>query len=214
MSNPNNNDYRRKMKELRRYVSFNYDLRKPLHSSQKAKINRYYKELKEIKNELHREYRPRNKKKLKALVKASGFSDEFKIVPIIESPENQEYSIGYINGEIIFQSKYEKKVFYGFNMRALAENPEKEIDRVLNKIDADLIAITYGKFESPRSNSKEFIKQDLMYLINAYQETYKKWLQGLFSIKFKNQEKMPKALQVKGNKKLGRKNGKKKNSNW
>lgn len=69
VNNKGSVDWSARLREIRPFVSFNYDLRHTLKPHQKAKINKYRKALQQLSSRDYYLYRPRSKKRLKAAQK-------------------------------------------------------------------------------------------------------------------------------------------------
>ncbi len=222
----NKKSYKDKMKELRGFVDFDYDLRKPLSPRSKGKIEKYWLQLNEAQGQAYRIYRPRNKSRLNKVKDATGFNlPGFKAV-IIPSPDPKNpYKVKEKGGQIVFSNSAGEKVFIKFNMPNLLKDADGEITKALNKAKGDRIAIACGKFEyRQRFSSKERAKGVIHEFINTY-DNHQKWLFGIYDISIKNQELMDTEMQKKAIYKASTKkqrarllkglakNGKKKNRN-
>ena len=60
-------NYAQRLKSIRPFVSFNYDLRQPLSSAAKAKITRYYEYIQKLTVRQHQVYRSSNPDNLRAV---------------------------------------------------------------------------------------------------------------------------------------------------
>jgi hypothetical protein len=221
--------YKEKMKELRGFVDFDYDLRKPLQSRSKGKIDTYWKELQESKGQSYRVYRPRSKSRLKQVREAAGVSLKgFKAIPI-PNPNPQDPTRVIINkGGVTFSNKSSNKHFFSFNKTALSKDSDKEARRVLAKMDYDRIQIATGKFRYRETISSKKRARELINRFVGQYENHKEWMHGLFGIDIKNQELMDAEMANKAiyksmtkrqrqayfaKQKASKKNGKAKNSN-
>jgi hypothetical protein len=191
------NDYSDKLKELRPFISFDFDLRKKLKPSEKAKITKYYKRLETAKGQAYRVYRTKNKKTLKILNKISSLNLPGFKVAIIPNPDPENrYSVKIKNGSPIFYNRSGEKIYIEFNKTNLIENPEKEINAALSKANGNTFAIACGEFEYfIRYASKDNVKTQILKFINEYDDKnsnhyFGRWLNGIYSIKIKNQTKM------------------------
>ncbi len=193
------NKYKEMMKELRGLVNFDYDLRKELHPRQKGKIQKYYDELQEAKGQPVRVYRPRNKKKLRAVQDAAGMElNGFKIALIPDTDPNNRIKVDYKNGEVVFKSRHSEKRFIEFDQANLLNDTESEIARVMDLMRGDRTSIACGKFEY--GSGRYFaipaeVKDKCLQLINQYSNKeannfFQNWLHGLYDIKIKNQEQL------------------------
>src|SRR4051812_16427516 len=67
-----------RLKEIRRFVEFDYDLRKPLTKSAKSKIKRYHDEITALTNRPYQVFRPRSKQHLR---EAQEFAQHEQFLP-------------------------------------------------------------------------------------------------------------------------------------
>lgn len=229
--------YKEKMRELRGLVTFDYDLRKPLHYNSINKINKYYASLVLSKGQPYRIYRTNNKKKLEDIKKAAGINlKQFKAVLIPNhDPQNKTIPI-YRNGEIVFKSKYFEDTLKYFNHINLATNLEEEFLKVYDRLEGDYFTIKCGEFELGGGAGSIFKMNDagkfeglafVNQLVNQYSNDkadnyYKRWLHGLNERKVLNQEKVRDINLLRGiyrsstpkqRKNWKQNSGKKKNSN-
>lgn len=218
-------DYKARMRELRGFVDFNYDLRKNLSPASKGKINKYWEELQEAKAQPHRIYRAKSKKQLNAVKSATGFQLPGFKVAIIPNPDPQNpYKVKAIKSGLVFSNSTSDKYFIPFKMDNLATDTQGEIKRALKKAKGDLIAIACGKFEyRQRFDNKQKAEKTLNMFVAKYDveghHHYSKWLLGIYDVKIKNQERLTDEMAKKALYKINRKkrrtgkNGNKKNRN-
>jgi hypothetical protein len=203
-----NKEYSKKLKAIRGFVDFNYDLRKPLKSAQKAKINRYHAAIHEIQARANRIYRSKDIKRVRT---AQRFGrNEFESLPgikvaFLESNDaNPITRVQFKNGKLAVHRKYFKQEFLEFDQRKLAEDTDAEIQRALDSAKA---AFTYriaaGKFSIERPRTREQLPAEIKKLMNRYgldpslrkhkkesdalNHFYPNWLSGLIPLYLKNQ---------------------------
>lgn len=196
--------YKQKMKEIRSFVNFNYDLRKPLHPRQKGKIDKYWQQIQEAKGQAYRVFRTPNKNNLKRVQEATGFDlPDFKVAIIPNPDPDNPYKIKFKEKELIFSNATGDKYFIKFNINNLI-NPEthlQEIENTLAQATGDRIAIACGKFEyRERFQSKDRAKETIIEFIHTYgnpeaQNYFGNWLYGIYDIKIKNQKLMDVEMQ-------------------
>ena len=207
-----NGDYSAKLKALRGFVDFDYDLRRPLHSSQKRKINRYYNALEEIKARSNRVYRSRDRGRV---VTAQKFGrNEFDNLPgfkvaFLES--NNANPIERIRfgkgGKLIVTRRYFKMEFIEFDQRALIRNTEREIERALSEAKpAFSYRIAAGKYSIERPRTREALPGEIQKLMNRYgidptvrkhkndraaeNHYWQNWLTGVIPMYVRNQSEL------------------------
>lgn len=197
ISNTVNKEYSDKLKKIRPFVDFNYDLRKPLSSASKGKINRYHDY---INSQLRREtagmkvYRPRSKKHLDAANKAAGAPPNLKGLKVsFLNTGGQDVKIKFAkNGDMILKTKHVDTQFIDLD-------PEKLVgDDAQDYIKAELkkrrkfraYSIKYGEFDAP-SMPRDDIPDEVAKLAARYDvagnHNYRKWLTGVTGLSFKNQ---------------------------
>ena len=185
-------NYKDKLKELRPFISFNYDLRKKLHPRQIGKINSYFKELEKVKSQSVQVYRPKSKTKLNKIKETTGLNGKgFKVAFIPTPNPNDKYKIKLDKkGRVVFSNKASEKVFNAFDKVKLVNNPEKEIDRVLKLCVRDVFAVGTEKHEYfQRMENKQRLKEKILELIFSY-SNFDEWLLGIWDISRKNQKRI------------------------
>lgn len=200
-------DHKKMLKDIRPFVSFNFNLNRKLTTAQKSKITRYhsilYGKLDSVKetggknfsqgllNRSHILYRPRNptrKKKALEIANAKGFPD-LKAIPIL-SPAHEKQRVHFDRfGNLTLKGATVDKVFELFNKKSLIKNPEKEVNRITNKYPSvKSWRIQNGKNEISPGVERESIASEVILLMNTY-DNFDKWLDGLVGNTFNNQMK-------------------------
>lgn len=96
--------HKARLKALRPFVTFDYDLRKPLSRYQKRKIKGYYDQLEARSTRYDQTYKPKSKKNLKVALKASGQKGRaWKAAQVRTLTENTKVSVK--NGKLILSDK-------------------------------------------------------------------------------------------------------------
>lgn len=205
-----NKEYSAKMRALRSYVDFNYDLRKPLASAQKAQINRYYEALYALQARHNVIYRTKNKKRLKEVQRLG--RNEFDNLPrfkvaLIESPPSNPTRVRFTKkGKPRLVSKFFNMGFLDFDMRRLVKDPDSEIARVLAQSRARFFQIATGKFHSRGIFSRSRVSprvREWMYKYSPSAENpnvlnsggdlnhrFERWMHGLIEIDLRNQDEV------------------------
>ena len=206
---PINKEYSKKLKAIRSYVSFDYDLRKPLHSSQKAKINKYFDAINSIQARPNKVYRSKNKKRVKTVQEfgRNGFDNLPDIkVAFYETSEANPVKLRFDKKGLQAHGEYFDIRYVPFDLPALLDNPDAEIQRVLNDPGtkgADWFRVAVGKngeysIASPRI--RDNVPGFIQYLMNKYQKTdesgkelnnyWGNWMHGLLPMTAKNQSEV------------------------
>lgn len=133
---PLNRDYSAKLKSIRSFVTFDYDLRKPLTKAAKRKINRYYQHIDALQARANKIYRSSNKERVrKVQTMERNELDSFpavKVAFIESSPANPAERVFFDkDGRAHVRRKYFEMKFIEFDKVELATNPDEEIERAL-----------------------------------------------------------------------------------
>lgn len=188
------------MQELRHYVQFDYDLRKPLAPQSKAKINKYYNALSEYKaggsaNGIH-VFRPRNKKHLSTAQSAAGMNPalgQFKVA-FINKPQRGDIKIKFTkSGKMRISTKNLKTSFIPLDpIELIGDEIEPYIERQLDKNKFPRYSINWGEYSAPVMSRDRAIAKIAEYAKNPKysKEThhyYGDWMTGVWGLEFKNQ---------------------------
>lgn len=202
-------DYKAKMKQIRSYVSFNYDLRKPLTAGQKARITKYHNYLMGSiapDSPSTYVYRPRDKKTLRTVQKAVGTPPGFgalkvAFVPTLsDSVKSMRYNKK--SGTFVVTSLYGQSVYIPLDPeRMIGANAAQYIDQAINRHKKfPRYVIQYGEWDSP-AMSREFITEEIVKLAERYNvpgnHNYKNWLMGITAINITNQADRDKYLDAR-----------------
>ena len=203
---PLNREYSNKLKAIRSFVNFDYDLRKPLHGNSKRKIDRYFEAINAIQARPNKVYRSKNKKRVKEVqgFGRNGFDELPGIkVAFYESPNANPVKLRFTKTGLTAHGKYFDIRYVPFDIPNLIQNPHEEIERALNDPGtkgADWFRIAVGEdgqysIASPRKRAsvKGFIGQ----LMNKYVQFddagkennnyWGNWMHGLLPMTAKNQ---------------------------
>jgi len=196
--------YKEKLKDLRGFVDFDYDLRKPLSPYQKRKISRYHAALAELKARPNYVYRPRRADHLE---KAQSFAQHpkgFKFrVAFIPTAGDEIPEIRFGKRGAISVKTGKKRVrsgFIEFDEDELLADPGEHV-RALIKEEApgaEWFSIGAGVFEIRRAIKRPFIAREVERLAAAYSgekpqsapgenHFFGNWMTGLRVYDFKNQ---------------------------
>ena len=204
-------NYAQRLKAIRPFVSFNYDLRKPLSSAAKAQITSYYEYIQKLTVRQHQVYRSTNEDNLRAVQRfAQHDPKRFKKLKVAFVPnagaERMKLSIDK-DGRVHGKTSKISQVEIPFDPLLLAEaedNGEAE-DYIDECIDAAPRAKRYvvqaGEFEVPSARSREFITEYVKDLMSRYgadkhdpdkhsSHYYGNWMFGLTGYNFHDQSQM------------------------
>lgn len=197
-------NYRQRLKAIRPFVSFNYDLRKPLSSSAKARISRYYEYIQKLTVRPHQVYRARSVGKLRAVQRFAQHDTKHPALRVAFVPnagkERMRISVtkhgvrgktGHI-GVYEIPLELERLVTEGRTYIKEAVDDGPEVQRYV---------VQAGAFEVPTSTTKRFIVDEVLkymerYGADKYDESdpnshyFGNWLFGLNGYRFHNQAEL------------------------
>lgn len=229
MANKLNKIYSDRLKAIRSFVDFDYDLRKPLHSSQKAKINKYYNAIDQIQARGNKVYRSRNRKRVQAVQRAG--RNEFENlsqmkVAFIPSSNANPAKVRFVGDKVKIRHENFDETYIEFNMENLARNPEAEITRALKKAPkaAKWFRVNAGKFTIAQPRVKARVIPFILNLQKKYNDSsdngklannnWRNWLNGITTVETKNQTELKdfllKESAEKQKRKIARRNAKRK----
>jgi len=195
LSHKRNGQYNDKLKEIRPYIDFNFNLNEKLTPAQKSKITRYHKAIVEIKRHSNQIYRPRRKDHLKTAQKYGNHPAGHPGIKVAFIPAGKEkIKITFKrNGELTAKSKHVNTRYFEFDQQRLAEMPDTEIARLLKeRPNARAFNIQTGIHEIKRPTNRVEIGEKIHRLINQYDDDkknnhYANWMHGIKTHEFKNQ---------------------------
>lgn len=207
-----NRDYSDKLRAIRKYVEFDFDLRKPLASSQKRKINRYYDAIYAIQARANHVFRSSDKARVRTVQRYS--RNEFEALPQIKVAF-MEYNDGNTiekirfneRGEVSVTYKYFRMDFLEFDQERLAVDPDAEIAETLDRAEpAFTYRIAAGKYSIERPRSREQLPDEIKRLMNRYgmdptlrahkdeaaaeNHKWENWLTGVIPLYVRNQDEL------------------------
>lgn len=163
-NNSKNGIHAQRLKAIRSFVSFDYDLRHKLTSYQKRKIKTYHDEILALTQRPYYVYRPRTKKHLKA---AQEFAQHEKQLPqlkvaLIPTDGKTKPKITFNKrGELISDTEHVRTRFIAFDPDELVANRddiESYVTRVIeNDHTSKSFTILAGRYEITNSYSKEVV---------------------------------------------------------
>lgn len=192
-----------KAKVLRKYAEFanNIDLRKDLTPKQVRKIEDAFSEYTDLTARPHKVVKARKKDNLKALQNFSQHSGDVKFKVAFVPTADIDARVTVNNGIVTIRNKYVTQRFSAFDMRQLAENPNTEIERALNRHPkAERFIIKTGEYyyNGPMPRKKVFEK--LLEFMQRYSpggqgyerrgpnSHYENWMIGLETYQYANQD--------------------------
>lgn len=159
-----------RLKAIRPYVSFDYDLRKPLTRAQKRRIKEYHDEISGLTNRPYQVYRPRRADHLE---QAQHFAQHEKRLPALKVaflPSNgtDHITLSFGKNGPIARTKYVTTNYVAFNKDALIVNADDEVNRKLLNVNAQQFTIAAGKYEIPRGMIRATVNAEVKRLMARY----------------------------------------------
>jgi len=192
-----NSDYSKKLKAIRPFINFNYDLRKQLTKSDKAKITKYFNLVKKYKQNSHHVYYPRNIKNKDIALKYAGQKKDRNLKAVF-IPGKGHIRIKVKNGRLQTYSTYVHSDFYPLDPLQLIKDPDKAINRILEKRpDVEYWGIVTERGDGSidtlgEVSHKKFILRQIKRLAAKYGDQdmnnfMGNWLHGLQAMEFTEQ---------------------------
>ena len=199
MSRVNNTTHTKRLKEIRPYINFNYNLNKPLTAYAKRKIKKYHDALVTMTARPNRVYRPRDKKKLKTAMVAAGgaYMRGFNAVFVEVNPSADYTKIKTDNGFLVTVNEHTKNTFLPLNMEKLLTDPGKHTRDVIDQVPhIKHFSLLARDFEILSAFDAEGIIDYVVRMLSSYgamtlrggEARYRDaWILGLTGHEFRNQ---------------------------
>lgn len=215
--NNQNSVHAQRMKEIRPYVGFDYDLRTELTPYAKSKIKKYYEEIQQLTARPNQVYRPRRKDRLKAAQEFGQHEKHLRDlnVAFIPTNGNEKRKIKFDkSGNITAVSEFVKTRVLPVDREKLvsAENARDYINDLIKTVpDAKSFTVLAGAFEIPQGHSRRSLPRFVAQLVTKYSNVndlgekannhHNNWLHGIAAHSFKQQEDFQDYLSEKQNNK-------------
>ena len=204
-------NYAQHLKDIRPYVDFDYDLRKPLSSAAKAQISRYYGYIQKLTVRQHQVFRTTNPAHLKAAQRfaqhdPSGYG-RLKVAFIPNSGEAPLKIKFDAKGRVRAKGAHFEQIEVPLDPEHLVQAEEEGF--VEEYIDAQIddappakqYVVMAGEFEVPSSRARKFITAYVADLMSRYaadklkggeddNHHYKNWMFGIIGYNFANQAEL------------------------
>lgn len=195
-----NNIHIERLKAIRPFVNFNYNLKDikagKLSAHAKRKIKLYFDSITEATSQPTYAYKPRNKSHRDAAFDYAN-QDNLKGLKVVFIPvpmQGMKPELKFNKNGLTVKTGYVSASHVTFNKMALVQNREKEVERALSKFPEKYKRFTVqcGKFERLVSSDRDSVDRQVMRLMEKYDDKEKnnyfgKWLNGLFAYEFDNQ---------------------------
>lgn len=206
-SNSNlNGVYSQRLKDIRPFINFNYDLRKPLTAHQKRRINEYYNEIQALTHRPYQVYKPRRKDHLKTAQKFAQHEKKLPGLKVAFIPTNgdEKTKIEFTKkGQLIAKTKHVRTEHIDLDEDALLEDAFAHVNKRIKKYkSAKRFTILAGKYEIPRTYSREKIAEGVNHFVAKYSDDtannyFGNWLHGLAAHHFKEQAELDEYMKAK-----------------
>lgn len=198
-------DYKQRMKLMRSFVDFDYDLRKPLSPQSKAKINRYHAEYKRLIARPNQIYRARKPKRLQAAQTLGGHDKTlkgFKVAIIQADPYDRAQVKFDSKGKAYTVSNHVTSRLIELDTLALVDDSFAEVERAIAHTNSNAFTIAAGPFEIARGYDAATLPNAINELTTKYSEEddnhyFGNWLHGVYSHTFTDQSNLGEYLAVK-----------------
>lgn len=209
-SKKSNELYVQKIKAIRPYVNFDWNLNEVkkygLSPADKREITRYFKAINKLTARPFHAYRPRDNKNLNTAtnyahpdVKLKGLTTAF--IPT-DGKAGTRVSISK-KGELKVKSKYVEQHYIPLNKKSLAKDAEKHVkDEIKKYPSANNFLIRCGAYEIQQPAGRHNVGKRVSDLTKQYGDKkennyFENWLHGLTANKFSNQKSMKEYLIAK-----------------
>jgi hypothetical protein len=191
-----NGIHAQRLKEIRRFVDFNFDLRKPLTKSQQRKIKKYHDEINALTNRPYQVYRP---KRADHLRQAQEFAQHEKRLPglkvaFIPTDGTNRVSLRFTKKGVVGKTKHVTITDVKLSIAQLLINPEKHVNERIAGNPAKQFTVQAGRYEIPSPYIPSTIGKAVARLVNTYgaaggvtpenNHYFGKWLHGLKAYEF------------------------------
>lgn len=193
-----------RLRQIRPFVSFNYDLREKLSRSAQKKIKRYHDEIAALTNRPYQVYRPRLTGRLRA---AQEFAQHDKYLPqlrvaFIPTDGTNKVRLSFTRSGIRGHTEHVSSEIVRLSLQGLLINAEAYVRTRLRNHSAEHFTIQAGRYEIPIGYLKETVPRAVARLVNKYSNEqsnhyFGRWLHGLRAYYYENQGALSEYLREK-----------------
>lgn len=193
-----------RLKQIRPYVDFNYDLRKPLSRAAKRKIKLYSDEVSALTNRPYQVYRPRRADHLE---EAQEYAQHEKRLPglkvaFVPTDGKRKLKIKYTAKGIVASGENVDTAHIRLSVSGLLRDAVAHVESRIKSYPQQSFAIQAGRYEIPASFSRSRIAAGVARFVAKYSERDKNnyfgnWLKGINAYSFKGQENLQGYLNAK-----------------
>lgn len=193
-----------RLKQIRPFVDFNYDLRKPLSSAAKKKIKKYADEIAALTNRPYQIFRPRLSKHLH---EAQAFAQHGANLPglkvaFLPTDGNNKMQLRFSKKGVTGKTKNVIMSDVRLSVRQLLRDPEGHVNARILGNPAKQFTIQAGRYEIPRPYLPESVAKAVAKFVSAYSDPeennyFGNWLHGLKAYQFVEQGTLGEYLREK-----------------
>lgn len=191
--------HKKRLKEIRRFVDFDYDLRKPLSTAAQKRIKKYHDEISALTNRPYQVYRPRRADHLQ---QAQEFAQHGRVLPhlrvaFIPTDGANKVTLRYTKRGIIGKTKHVTISDVVLSVRQLLIDPERHVNQRIAGNPAKQFTVQAGRYEIPSPYLPSTIGKAVARLVARYGEEsgvtpnnnhyFGRWLHGLKAYEFESQ---------------------------
>lgn len=183
-----------RLKLIRPYVDFNYDLRKPLSETAKRKIKEYSDEVTALTNRPYQIFRPR---KHAHLLEAQGFAQHERRLPglkvaFLPTDGASKMHVRWTKKGIVAKTKNVTMTDVKLSVRKLLADPEAHVNERIRGNPAKQYTIQAGRYEIPQPYLPQSVGKAVARLVSRYSDNesnhyFGRWLHGLKAYQFSEQ---------------------------
>jgi len=197
---PNKNAiHAQRLKEIRRFVDFDYDLRKPLSKAAKRKIKEYHDEITALTNRPYQVYRPKRRDHLH---EAQEFAQHGKRLPglkvaFLPVDGSNKVKLRFTKHGVVGKTKHVVITDVKLSVSQLLINPEKHVNERIAGNPAKQFTVQAGRYEIPSPYLPSTIGKAVARLVSRYgaesgydednNHYFGRWLHGLKAYEFEQQ---------------------------
>lgn len=188
-----------RLKEIRRFVGFDYDLRKPLNKSAQRKIKKYHDEIRALTNRPYQVFRPRS---TEHLAQAQEYAQHEKRLPqlrvaFVPTDGKNKVTLKFTTKGVQGKTKHVTISDVKLSVKQLLINPEKHVNERIAGNPAKQFTVQAGRYEIPQPYLPSTIGKAVARLVSRYGEAsgvdknnnhyFGRWLHGLKAYRFEAQ---------------------------
>lgn len=192
-----NGVYSQRLKAIRPFINFNYDLRSELTTHQKRRINQYFREIEALTMRPYHVFKPRSKAHLKTAQKFAQHEKQLPglkvaFIPVADPKEKPAITFTK-KGEMRLTQRHVQTRFIELDPEELLDDPAGHVNAEIKKHKkANVYIIQAGKYEIPGAEGPEFIAERVAFYVNKYNAPgnhyFGDWLHGINAVNYRNQE--------------------------